>query len=185
MGIGRGVGTTHLSIMVANYLANGRKKKVALLELNKNNVFAELKNDGNLKDNKINSSRSSCFKLIGIDFHRNIQEEDISKIMAENYDYIILDVSGNFILGRKEFLRSHKKIIVGSLSRWKAHEYYDYFEKAGTKCQDSRFLTFAADRKLFGMVRNNYGVNIGQIPFEEDPFHMNGVNIKWIEEIMK
>lgn len=179
--------------MIANHLANGRKRKVAILELNRNTSFSKLIHFDMLSgaydvaSEDSHTGSSSCFDLIGVDFYRNISESDISKIMTEKYDYIILDVSGNHFLGRKEFLRSDKKIIVGSLSRWRAHEYYNYFEKAyaGAKKEDCIFLTLAGDRKLLRKIRNNYGAVIRQIPFEEDPFYMRGSNMKWIEEVLK
>jgi len=61
MGVGRGVGTTHLTIMIGNYLANGLGKKVALLELNRNNAYSKIKQ---MKCSKVGKA---CFEVNGMD----------------------------------------------------------------------------------------------------------------------
>ena len=180
MGVGRGVGTTHLTIMIGNYLANGLGKKVALLELNKNNAYSEIKH---MKCSKISKS---CFEVKGMDFYENISYEDIPKIMANNYNYLILDVSSNYILGRNEFLRSHKKIVVGSLSKWKAQEYLSCFENLQLISEISacRFLSLSKDCEVVKMVKDKYRVQIDQIPLEENPFYIGSNHIEWIRKII-
>jgi len=180
MGIGRGVGTTHLTIMMGNYLANGLGKKVALLELNRNNTYSEIKL---MKCSKI---RKACFEVNGMDFYENISYEDIPKIMESNYNYLILDVSNNYILGKNEFLRSHKKIVVGSLSKWKAQEYFEYFEnmKLTSDISACEFLSLSKDRDVVKIVKDKYRVGIDQIPFEQNPFYIAGNHMGWIEKII-
>jgi len=181
MGVGRGVGTTHLTIMMGNYLANGLGKKVALLELNKNNTYSEIKL---MKCSRI---KKTCFEVNGIDFYENISYEDIPKIMANNYNYLILDVSSNYILGRNEFLRSHKKIVVGSLSKWKAQEYFKCFENMQLISEISacQFLSLSKDFEVVKIVKDKYGVPIVQIPFEENPFYIESNHMEWIGKILK
>jgi len=180
MGIGRGVGTTHLTIMLGNYLANGLGKKVALLELNRNNTYSEIKL---MKCSKISKA---CFEVNGMDFYENITYEDIPKIMESNYNYLILDVSSNYILGRNEFLRSHKKIVVGSLSKWKAQEYFDYFENMQQISEISacEFLSLSKDNDVVKIVKQKFSVHIDQIPFEQNPFYIGGSHMEWIEKIL-
>jgi len=180
MGVGRGVGTTHLTIMMGNYLANGLGKKVALLEFSGNNTYSEIMRRKCLKISK------TCFKMNGMDFYENISYEDISKIMANNYNYLILDVSYNCILGRNEFFRSHKKIVVGSLSKWKAQEYLKYFENTqfGMGNAACKFLSLSKDCEMVKIVKDKYRVSIGQIPFEENPFYIGSNHMEWIGKII-
>ena len=180
MGIGRGVGTTHLTIMIGNYLVNGLGKKVALLELNRNNSYTEIKNM------KCSNIYKTCFEVNGMDFYENILYEDIPKIMESNYNYLILDVSSHYILGRNEFLRSHKKIVVGSLSKWKAHEYFDCFEdmKLISEISVCEFLSLSKDCDVVKIVKDKYRVQIDQIPFEQNPFYIGGNHMEWIEKIL-
>ena len=180
MGVGRGVGTTHLTIMMGNYLVNGLGKKVALLELNRNNSYTEIKNM------KCSNIYKTCFEVNGMDFYENILYEDIPKIMESNYNYLILDVSSNYILGRNEFLRSHKKIVVGSLSKWKAQEYFDCFEdmKLISEISVCEFLSLSKDCDIVKIVKDKYRVQIDQIPFEQNPFYIGGNHMEWIEKIL-
>ena len=180
MGVGRGVGTTHLTIMMGNYLTNGLGKKVALLELNKNNTYSKI------MCRKCSKISETCFEVKGMDFYENISYEDIPKIMASNYHYLILDVSSRYILGRNEFLRSHKKIIVGSLSKWKAQEYLNCFEDMQLKSEfpDCQFLSLSNDCEVVKIVRNKYGVQVNQIPFEQNPFYIGSNHMEWIEKII-
>lgn len=180
MGVGRGVGTTHLTIMMGNYLTNGLGKTVALLELNRNNTYSEIKR---MKCSKISEL---CFEVNGMDFYEDVSYEDIPKIMANNYNYVILDISSNYILGRNEFLRSHKKIVVGSLSRWKAQEYLNYFENMQLLCEipSCKFLSLSKDCEVIKIIKNKYRSTIGQIPFELNPFHIESNHMEWIGKIL-
>ena len=188
MGLGRGVGTTHLSIMLGNYLANGLGKTVALLELNKNHTYMQITQIKHIKCTEhAKSGTKSCFRLNGMDFYESISSEDIPQIMAANYNYVILDVSANYLLGKNEFLRSHKKFVVGSLSKWKAHEYLNYFEKIqlekGTAA--CRYLALTKDVEIFKIIKKKYNTEIAKIPFEENPFYLDGSHMEWINKILK
>lgn len=180
MGIGHGVGTTHLTIMLANYLTNGLGKTVALLELNRNKTYSEIKR---MKCSKINKS---CFVVNGMEFYEDVSYDDIPKIMANNYDYVILDISSNYILGRNEFLRSHKKIVVGSLSRWKVQEYLNYFENMQLLCEipSCNFLSLSKDCEGIKIIKNKYPFSIDQIPFELNPFHIESNHMEWIGKLL-
>lgn len=188
MGLGRGVGTTHLSIMLGNYLANGLGKTVALLELNKNNAHMQIRQLKHIKCiEHAKSGTKSCFRLNRMDFYENISSEDIPQIMAANYNYVILDVSANYLLGKNEFLRSHKKIVVGSLSKWKAHEYLNYFEKIQLEKETAacQYLALTKDVEIFKIIKKKYNTEIEKIPFEENPFYLEGSHMEWIEKFLK
>jgi len=180
MGVGRGVGTTHLTIMLGNYLANGLGKKVALLELNSNHTYSKIRL---MKGSKISEA---CFEVNRMDFYENISYEDIPKIMADNYNYIILDVSSSNMLGKNEFLRSHKKMVVGSLSKWKAQEYFNCFDNMQQISEISacQFLSLSYDCEVAKIVKDKYGVKIDQIPFEQNPFYIGSNHIEWISKIL-
>jgi len=180
MGAGRGVGTTHLTIMIGNYLTNGLGQKVALLELNRNNTYSKIRH---MKCSKV---RKACFEVKGMDFYEIISYEDIPKIMANNYNYLILDVSSNYILGKNEFLRSHKKIVVGSLSKWKAQEYFNCFDNLQLLSEISacEFLSLSNDCEVFKIVKEKYRVQVNQIPFEQNPFYIGSNHMEWIRKII-
>ena len=173
MGIGRGAGTTHLSVMIANYLSNGHHKKVMLAAFGSENEYA-----GYIFDR--------IKKKAAFDYTFCNSEKDIIKIMAGNYDDIIIDTSTSSMIGRREFQRSQKKIIIGSMSRWKVHELHNYLEKSEKEYENMNFcfLSLTNERKEAIAIKKRYGVDIGMIPFEKDPFHMDGKHMKWIKELI-
>lgn len=181
LGVTSGVGTTHLSIMIGNYLANILGKTVALLELNKNNTFSRLANLESSEEEK------SCININGIDFYQNIVYEDILQIMTNRYNYVVLDISNKYILGKNEFLRSHKKIIIGSLSKWKIHDYFKYLDSnyLALEKTPSIFLSLTKDSLYHKKIQKKYGITVKPIPFEENPFYLQSKNLQWIQELLK
>jgi hypothetical protein len=180
MGVGRGVGTTHLTIMLGNYLANGLGKTVALLELNRNKAYSDMQH---IKCSKISKF---CFEEKNLKFYENVSYDSIPEIMANNYNYMILDISSNDLFGKNEFIRCHKKIVVGSLSRWKVHEYINFLENMQLLSEVAvcQFLSLSRDGKAAEFIEDNYKVKINQIPFELNPFYIESSHMEWIARIL-
>lgn len=125
-GVDRGVGCTHTSILIANYLAS-QKFSVALVEANESNEYKEIESayEG-VESEYINTS---SFYIDGVHYYKNEVSIDMISLLAGNYSYIILDLGAyNSTISFNEFLRANLQIVVGASSDWKQNQIHRFFQ---------------------------------------------------------
>ena len=100
---------------------------------------------------------------------------EIPEIYDAGYDYLLLDFGILTNQTSGEFLRCDQRIVIGSLSPWKAHSYHTFFQtylatKKQQKCM--LFLALSGEQKNIHKSIFRYPVSIQFIPFFCDPFHI-------------
>lgn len=180
----RGIGGTHLSIMLANYLTAKRGKKVALVELDTTKGdFRKICDE--YKSLKKNQETAFCFRLYEVDYYSNINKTFLGELYNYGYDYIIMDMGNNYKVNRDDLLRCTKKIIVGSMQEWKRKAFVDIVEKTsvGVSKWEWRYLLLYGSDKDIKLLRKKYKINAGQIPWEPDPFLIHSSNFDFFKEL--
>mgnify|MGYP004541175819 CR=1 FL=1 len=99
----------------------------------------------------------------------------IKAVSDAGYDYLLLDFGILTDQTSGEFLRCDQRIVIGSLSPWKAHSYHTFFQtylatKKQQKCM--LFLALSGEQKNIHKSIFRYPVSIQFIPFFCDPFHI-------------
>ncbi len=130
VGTNRGVGVTHVCIMLAEYLALDKGVFVAILECN---------DHGDFKWMETNLFGKGTFPYLfhQVHYFTAVNLEYLEEIMKENYTYLILDF-GEQLKGQEKALRlCQKKILLGVESWWKIgamEEKQSYFFAKGFQC---------------------------------------------------
>lgn len=179
MGTGPGTGVTHFSIMLAGYIGSKLRKKVALVELNRSRDFEEIQ-----KAYEGCSDEARRFRILDTVYYRSSSGEELTDILNEGYEYVVLDLGWEFSKNETEFLRSSKKIIVGSLCEWKRGRYVKFVEEH--KGEDGRweYLSMPAMPGEIRDMRYSCGIKIRSIPFEPDPFLIRSQNFGFFHQLI-
>lgn len=182
MGIAQGVGTTHLSIMVGNYLANGLGNKVAIVELGKKDDYASFAPEKMLCDDE---HKNKHFTSNGMEFYESVLNFEVPIILSKNYDYVIFDIECSNVFGKNQFVRSDKKIVIGSLSRWKVNLYEQFISdmKGIEGYKDCKYVSLTMVKKCAKRIEHDHGIKIDQIPFDDNPFHIQCENLQWLKHL--
>lgn len=180
MGTAGQTGVTHLSVMLAVFLSAVAGARVALAEMNDSGCFRQA---GIILSNNFHSKYGKIKKLISI--YTQSDSSQIAGLMSEGYDYVIIDFGCDFERNRQQFLMCGAKLVVGSLSWWKIHEYVGF--AARTKREASRnkwkFLAVSPVREGIRYLSKELGISVGAIPCEPDPFCLGEQSMDFLQEL--
>ncbi|MFA9464838.1 MAG: hypothetical protein ACERKN_11170 [Velocimicrobium sp.] len=127
VGANRGVGVTHVCILLAEYLAIDRGAMVAILECNNHGDF-------NRMETAFFDKEETPFMLQQIAYYKEVRMDSMDKIVNKKYSYLILDF-GDRLVGKRLLLAlCQKKILLGVESAWKKdsmEEKMAYFTSEG------------------------------------------------------
>lgn len=118
-GVVRGVGVTHTTIMLANYLSRERYK-VAVVELNPHGHFGKIEKA--YEGIHFDSSLTSKFKIKGVVYYKSVTKEQLIRLYQEEYNYIILDIGSDVEAYSEEYRRADLPFIIARTSEWKLDE---------------------------------------------------------------
>lgn len=154
--------------MLANCLANGLKARTAVVEYNEHNRYLAI-----YKEIKPDSGSMKCFSYCGIDFYRNIQEEELSLLIAKDYDYVIIDMQYKERMAMKELLRSDIRLVVAGLNLWQAGELKAFLNNEQKYLYLCSVISHCCNVELAKAIHRQYNVKIKEIPTEPNPFKVS------------
>lgn len=170
--------------MLGNYLGSKEKKKTAIVEVNNHNDFVEvqrfyteIKSYGNLGEK---------FKIANTTYYKSVSETQLTKILNEEYEYVIYDFGSDYISNQNEFLRCGNKIVVGILCEWKNTQ-YDFFLcdlKEERKKGKWEYLSVFADEYVQNSISKKHKIKIKKIPLEPDAFTIHGCNFDFFRQLI-
>lgn len=145
-GSNTGVGCTHFSIMLTNYLAGYLRRKAILLEFNESGDLEKLEYvcTGQM-------GQKNPYRVLDADYYKYAGPEAVKEVLQRGYDDILIDF-GSVKDGANElYWRCDKKFLVGSFTEW-AQEGFREFEmeqRAETekKLAESRGIWKRGDQK--------------------------------------
>lgn len=176
IGIGKGCGATHLVVALANYLQSALGKKTAVIELSGQQELKEL----------IGKEGDKRQKLFGVSYFTDICVGNIPEIMNSRYDAFVLDLGADYETAREEFLRCDRKIVVGSISPWKAFA-YEHFLNTITATENYEaweFLVLFANVLDKKRLQKRYGMYMISIPWIENPFCLKQEDMQFLQKII-
>lgn len=175
LGVGNGVGVTHLAAALMHYCSAYQKSQTALVELSGNHELEELKKERD----------SSLLRPGREHYFVNATCERMAEIINCGYETYILDLGSEFYRIKEEFLRCDKKIIIVSLSSWKRKELKHFMSY--TYAEAGEEVTFLAqfgkkkDRKDF---QRTYRLPVYAFPYMEDPFHLTEADRLFLKKLL-
>lgn len=179
MGTGKNSGVTHLSVMLAVFLSAVTGARVALAEMNDTGCFRQagiILGNFHLKNNRIR-------KLISI--YMQSDSSEIAGLMSQGFDYVIIDFGCDFERNRQQFLMCGVKLVVGSLSWWKIHEYVGFAARTEGEASRNRWKFLAVSPVSEGIryLKKEFKISVGVIPCEPDPFRLGGQSLDFLQEL--
>lgn len=165
-GVGHGVGCTHFSIMLLNYLAGFRRKKAALLEFNGSGALEMLEKVciGCIGQEK------PC-RILEADYYKSAGQKELAEVLSREYEEILIDF-GNMEEGDwAGFLRCDRQFLIGSFSEWQQERFREFELKkrpVGRKSWQS-LAAFGSEETRKEFMRR-YRIFAERIPFSADAF---------------
>ena len=164
LGTDSGVGTTHLSVATATFLASELGKTVALLELGEKPVLQCL----------MHRSYDTFFTVDGVRYYPHARPELISELCSTDIQYLILDLGRGNGQAVSEFFRCDKRYIVSSFVPWKREgleqfvcRYADRLSKNNVCCAVLTLDGYDHEKRRFSRMHR---LPIRTIPYIADPF---------------
>ena len=167
IGTEHGVGATHLSCMLSVFLAIVKGYKVAVVELGQK---GSLRQAGTIfKNLKINKMKQ-LIKMIAL--YTQSDEAELSEVVSMEYDYVIVDYGCDYGKYKNSFLMCPYKIIVGSLSWWRIHNYVSFVVGCENEKSVKHWHFLATSPVMEGIqyLKREFKIRIIEIPYEPDPF---------------
>lgn len=122
-GAGRSVGTTHLAVWSANYLASCCQKKTAVVEWSSHSDFDHL-----CLDDK-NGQTARAFRLLEVDYYPQGEKEALASCIRSGYEEILIDFGPVRQEIRAEWFRCQIRILTASLSEWKLEAFWNFLQR--------------------------------------------------------
>ncbi|MDO5402654.1 MAG: hypothetical protein Q4F11_04370 [Eubacteriales bacterium] len=182
MGLSRGVGATHLAIMLGTYLVHGRHCRVAMIEYGQHGCYENIRKEKKTKRVRLSvkAAQRHAFSYNGLDFYESIYNAGFIRAMAKNYNYIIIDMRAEDILSPASplidiWLNGMISIGVMSMVPWKMHECMERLERINALAEYKKVRLVSLTGK------ENKKINI--IPYEPNPFSIKAQNLPWLNEM--
>lgn len=164
----RGVGTTHMTLLLANCITNGMKARTAVVEYNNHNHYL-----GILKESGIQGEHMNKFTYGGIDFYRNVQEKQLSELIACGYDIVIIDMQYGQNDAMREFLRCDIRVVVSGVNLWQIGGLKTFIKNERLSPSLYVCASHSCDSEIAKAVQKEYGIMIKDIPTEKNPFRVS------------
>lgn len=182
-GSGRGVGVTHFSILLANYLTGVKNKKTAVLEWNQNGDFERIEK---ITFKKSATRRvSQTFKILEVSYIKQAGTKELLECINHGFDTVVIDFGSDFKNNREEFLRCDRKILMGSYSEWRVGAFTDLI--AQKKSEEGRweFLAAFGSEEAAKEMRQCMHAFVGRVPESSDAFAVTGEIMAFFEGFLK
>ena len=153
------MGTTHLAVWSANYLASCCQKKTAVVEWSSHSDFVHL-----CLDDK-NGQTARAFRLLEVDYYPQGEKEALASCIRSGYEEILIDFGPVRQEIRAEWFRCQIRILTASLSEWKLEAFLE-------------FLAFGS-KAIRHEIEKQFRIPIEKIPFSEDVFQVDKTAMAW------
>lgn len=167
IGVSRGVGVTHTSILLAHYLA--KKFRVAILELNPSMHFKEIcklvESDEHV--------HKKCFSYHKVHYQWDMDFGQFISRQRESFDFILLDL-GCFhdFVNMEEFIRADLRFVIGQGMDWKIKEIQSFYKDTRGLDPNNHwvYLMPFMDKRAIKKLNIEMEEEIYCLPYNMDPF---------------
>ena len=193
MGCGRGVGTSHLAVALANYLTGVKRKKTALLEWNDHNDFQILEQFAGgsgrirgrrLKDMSRSRNAGERFRIMEVDYYKMADSAVLSYCLGRDYHYIIMDYGEATEEKLCECARCDRKILLGSLIEWKVEAFLEILEQAENRDKSWKMAVISGGEDTRKEIESMFRCRVQRIPASVDAFCITPEEISCFETLL-
>lgn len=173
-----GVGTTCISLALANYICSKLGKRTAYIELNTTNQISCL---------SPNRTRKK-FTYMGISFFPAMTITSLPEVLNADYAYFILDMGILNTYTAKEFAKCNKQFLVCSLSKWrKPHALEKIAQFLKNNYINQEHVTVLANgtmKKSTSMISPKIKCRYCALPFIENPFQLATTDFAFFHHLL-
>ncbi|MFD1736227.1 hypothetical protein ACFSCX_06570 [Bacillus salitolerans] len=182
-GVESATGSTHLSLLLANFLSK-KGLRVAVLEANKSEDFFEI--EYAYEGGRGYTSEESKFVIEGITHYKSVKGMNIADIV-HLYDFIILDIGSiEKTVFFEEFYRSHISIVTAHGSEWRRKSLLKFLQKHHEKEHQSwKIVVPFADSLTLHDLKKETGLSIYSLPSHPDPYQGQADTDHLLEEMLQ
>ena len=176
-GAGHSVGTTHLAVWTANWLTSVRRERTAVLEWNDHGDFEQMRRFVQAK-----SRPDGSWSLLGVDYFPAAESRELAACMDRGYRRILVDYGVLTEAAMLECVRCDQKMLVGSLSEWKAEMFLDAVRGISVQETGWRCAAVFGSEELRRSVKKELGTAVYRIPYSEDAFAVTGEDLDFFRK---
>ncbi|ANS75355.1 hypothetical protein AWM70_12660 [Paenibacillus yonginensis] len=184
-GVESKVGSTHFSILIANYLTR-KGYRVALKEANASQDFNRIEQA--YEGMKGFNSPNTSFTINKVDYFKSNDREGMSKLVGSGYNYLVLDIGCLEESDWKdEFYRAGVQFVVGAGSEWRQPKIVQFREKHKNLDQSNWIYSIPFIEKLsISDVRKELPGNlVYRIPPHPDPYKHQSDTDAFLNNVLK
>lgn len=173
-GAGRSVGTTHLAIWSANYLASCRQKRTAVVEWSSHSDFIRLRLDAQ------NLQRARAFCLLGVDYYPKGEKEALAACIRSGYEEILIDFGPMRQEIRAEWYRCQVRFLTASLSEWKLETFLGFLAQEEGLGEGWSCMAAFGSETIRQEIEKQFRIPVERIPFAKDVFQVDKTAMAWL-----
>ncbi len=173
------VGVTHLSIMLANYLASKERSKTAVLELNSSGAFERL------KERYAPDNEQTYFKYQDVEYFCRPSQRMIANTFGMGYQYLVMDFGKEWRNTSYEWSMCNVKIVIGDCCEWKQEEFDSMVSDMREWIEPGNciFMAQKGNRTVRKRMERRHRIRLLNIPFEENPFQLHKDSLSFFKQL--
>lgn len=181
IGMDKGEGVTSLAVGLASYLHEVRCMKTALVELNTDGDFDEIREVYFGKE-----CFENPFQIFKIFYYPAVTKGQYAKICNMRYECIVTDFGSQYQKYMEDFMRCDLKIVLGSVNLWKYRKYMEFYEyiKDFPGVRNWLFL-LSGDEEDICMLHAKYDLSILNREFFGNPYNISTKESEYYEKILR
>ena len=179
-GAGRGMGTTHFSVLAANYLCSGCGRKTAVLEWNRHGDFARF---GSVCTGF--TAAESRYRIQDVDFYPDSAGKVLAECLHMGYEEILIDFGELNEKVCEELSRCRKIFLLVSFTEWQPGAFWKpaSWEERAAQNGWSCLAAFGSEESRLKWNKRPRPT-VRRIPFSEDAFTVTGPVMEFMRTIL-
>lgn len=183
VGSGKGVGVTHFSVLLANYLTGVLKKRTAVLEWNENGDFKRMEDI--LCKKSVSNRSSQTFSLLEVSYVKKAGRKELSECIDQGIDCIVIDFGSDFYGVREEFFCCSRKVLIGSFCEWQLGSFIELLIREKHWKGRWNILAVFGSEATEAEVKKRLHISAMRIPESKDAFSVTGKTMDFLNGFLK
>ncbi len=180
-GAARGMGATHLTLMLANYLQGACGRRTAVLEWNNHGDFSRF---GKLCTGQ--KKEKDCYRIQGVDYYPLAGADCLIECVDAGYQQVLIDFGTIEEKSYVEFIRCHAVWILMSFSEWQMEAFGELagWEESRIKENWQFFTVFGSEESRIEWNKRRKP-KILRVPLSVDAFTVTRELMEWGETAIR
>lgn len=186
VGAGRGTGTTHLSILTANYLASCRQRNTALIQWSgRMDLWPVEHMLKGCRKRKEDTDLEEGFRLLEVDYYHRGDAGVLTRCMGLGYEDIVIDFGEMRQQIRTEWLRCGINVVTASLSEWKLEAFLELLSGEEKRQKGWIYTAAFGSEDTRREIERRFRIPLRRIPLSVDAFSVDRKTMEWFEKILQ